>query len=169
MAIVDLRHADITIEDGEIVPNSVYLKVGEGTLSYTEARPLKYTTDRGRLDEVMLEKPAPLDVKMDATWTKIGAPTTKHFSDGTKSTSTPVADLLQDILKGKTPFVSADPDLERPHAVNIVIKYKTNGGADETTITLPLFRYESLAFDLNAGTIAVAGKCFTTDAILTEA
>jgi hypothetical protein len=173
MAIVDLRHAKIVFQDGSLVPNEVYVKVGEGTLSYTEHRPIKYTTDRGFLDEVIQDTPQPIDAKIDCTWLQVGAPYTKHDPDGSTSTSVLSRDVIDDILtggvQGSVTYESADSDLERPYAVNIVITYSTGGGASTTTITLPLFRHESKAFDLNAGTMSISGKCFATDAIITEA
>ena len=169
MAQVNLRHADVTIEDGTaMTPQSVYLKIGEGNLTVTEQRPIKYTTDRNHLDEIFLEKPVPVEVKFDATWTKVGGPNTEHYADGTSTTSIYTDDILMNILKG-VGYVSSDPDVERPHAVNIRIQYLTGGGASTTTMLIPNFRYEQASFDLGAGTISFTGKAFTTDVLLTEA
>jgi len=170
MAVVDLRHADINLVDGTaITPLEVYLKIGEGTLTFTEARPLIYTTDRGRLDEMMLDTPVPMAVTIDTTWIRIGSRTTEHDADGSTATTTPTVDLVQAALYGDSPYVSVDADADRPHAVDVVITYLTGGGTSTTTITLESFRVESLAFDLSAGTMAITGNCFSTDALMAEA
>lgn len=251
MALVDLKHSDITLSDGSTPANAVTLKVGEGTLSYTEHRPLKYTADKGRLDEVVQDKPQPMDVKFDAIWSVIGSPQSTYFADGTKQTNVLIADHLKGILSGEdlygenlvsitqvagtatvvdpyyvptngdsvtirgavqteyngtfvvsnvvadgnggssydiavdsgavspatgtvvsrkllVEYTSSDADLDRPYACDIKVAYKTGGGTSLTTILLPDFRYEQRVLDMSAGTISVTGKCFATDAIITE-
>ena len=169
MAQVDLRSADITLVPG--TGTSVKVKIGEGSLTYTEARPIQYTKDRGHLDEVRLDKPVPMEVKIDAMWVAVGTDVIIHSSDvpSVPTTVTYARDLVLELLRGEQPSsTSSDPDDTRPFAVHIDVEYKTSGSTPKTKIRLPNFRYEQADFDLEAGTISLSGKCLSKEAIITE-
>jgi len=169
MAQVDLKRADISLVPG--TGSTVKLKIGEGTLTYTEGRPIQYMKDRGLLDEVRLDKPVPLDVKIDAMWVAIGTEVVLH-SNAVPSVPTTIAytnDLVMDLLRGvQAGATSSDTDATRPFAVHVDIDYVTDGPTPKTKIRLPNFRYEQADFDLDAGTISLSGKCFAKKAIITE-
>jgi hypothetical protein len=132
---------------------SITIKVGEGTVTYSEKRNIQYTLDRGVLDEVREGDEVPVDVKFDLIWEYIkgttGAPTAE--------------DCLKKIGEAAT-WRSSDTDACRPFALDIVIEYIPACTGDPETITLPDFRYESLDHDLKAGTISCTGKCNATEA-----
>ena len=169
MAQVDLKRADITLVPG--TGASVKMKIGEGTLTYTEARPIQYVKDRGLLDEVRLDKPVPLDVKIDAMWVAIGTDVIVHSNDlpSVPATVHYGNDLVMDLLRGvQAGATSSDSDTTRPFAVHVDIDYVTDGLTPNTKIRLPNFRYEQADFDLDGGTISLSGKCFALKAIITE-
>ena len=171
MALVDLRHAVITLTDGASTPNTLRVKIGEGNLTYSEHIPIEYLTDSGNLDEVRLGKPMPMDAKFDATWIAIGTPATTYTTanSGTVTTNTALfsKDLLMEMLRGTASgSVSTDSDPGRPYACNITVAWPTTTGT--STIVLPNFRFEDADFDMAAGTISVSGKCLTTQAAVTN-
>lgn len=163
MAQIDMKNAVVTIADGTTpTPNSVTIKFGEGNLSYTEARTMEYTLDRGVLDEVREGDEVPMDVSFDGVWEYI-----------TGGTGTGAVATIEDALKkvgAAASWVSTDTDACRPYAVDLVITYTpTCGGATSETITLPDFRYESIEHDLRNGTIAFSGKCNAKVAVAVRA
>jgi len=158
-AQIDLKDAVVSIKDGG--GNSITVKIGEGNLTYTEARNMQYTLDRGILDEVREGDEVPLNVSMDFTWEFLSSPS----SASTASGGTPT---IEDALKNAgaaANWVSSDADECRPYAVDIEILYTPNCSTGDTeTITLPDFRWENLNHDLRAGTVAVTGQCNVTTA-----
>jgi len=153
-AQLDIKYALFKISDGGA--NSITVKVGEGNLTWSENRNVEYTLDRGLIDEVRLGDEVPMDVSFDFTWEFI---TGNDDSAGAPPT---VEDALKNVGQAAG-WVSSDPDACRPYAVDLVIEYVPNcadgsPNADQETITLPDFRYESIDHDLRAGTISVTGK-----------
>lgn len=132
--------------------NSITVKVGEGTLTYSEKRNMEYTLDRGTLDEVREGDEVPMDVKFDITWDYI-------TGDGVGTPS--VEDALKKLGDAAT-WRSSDLDACKPYAVDVVIEYTPDCAGDPEVITLPDFRWESLDHDLKAGTISCTGKCNAT-------
>lgn len=178
MAQVDLKNSTITFVPGnapgeggaDALGVPLVVKIGEGNLTYTEARPIEYMRDRGILDEVRLDKPVPLEVNLDAVWIAIGTDVQLHpAGGGAPVTATYDKDYFMETLRGSiVGNDSSDADATRPFAVHIDIEYVTTGATPNTKIRLPDFRYEAADFDLDAGTIALNGKCFTRQAIITE-
>jgi hypothetical protein len=170
MALVDLRHSTVKLKNA--APSELIVKIGEGTLSFTEHHPVEYLIDSGNLDEVRRGKPMPLDVKLDAMWIAVGSSATTHVTanDGTvtNTTSTWSSNKIMDILKGPL-SASTDTDLTRPYACDLEVVYMDADGTSTTTVLLEHFRYESADFDLQAGTISLTGKCFTTIPTITTA
>jgi len=76
---------------------------------------------------------------------------------------------VEDALKnrnGASGWLSSDTDTCRPFALDLVVEYTPNcANAEVETITLPDYRYESLAHDLRAATIASSGQCNATEAV----
>jgi len=159
-AQIDLKHATITLKDGGAgsAQQSIEVTIGEGNLTYTERKNIDYTLDRGNLDEVREGDQVPVDLSLDAVW---------EYIKGTVGTGgTP---SIEDVLKrinAASAWVSTDADACRPFAVDVEIEYlpvpSTCG--DKEVITFSDFRYEELAHDLRAGTIAVSGRCNVTQA-----
>lgn len=141
------------------LPQQIDIKIGEGNLTYTEAKEYQYLLDRGVLDAVKEGDEQPLEVSLEFVY--------EYVTTGTSEAISPV-----DALKRKgnaDEWVSSSSDLCEPYCVDIEIEHVMPCGTaqDETTI-LPEFRYDSLEFNLQDATIAVAGKCNATEATITR-
>lgn len=134
----------------------ITVKVGEGTLTYSEKRNMQYTLDRGTLDEVREGDQVPMDVKFDLVW--------EYIKGATGGTPT-VEDALKKIGEAAT-WLSSDTDACKPYAVDLVVTYVPACTGDQEEITLPDFRWEDLSHDLKAGTISCTGKCNATKAVV---
>jgi len=137
------------------LPHQVEIKIGEGNLTYAEKRNMQYVRDRGRLDKVREGDEDPVEVKFDFIWEFIKADTGK----------TPT---IEDCLKKRgnaSTWISTSPDLCEPYSVDIYVYYNTPCATDDDEqITLQFFRYEELAHDLKAASVAVTGKCNVKEA-----
>ena len=155
-AQISLKFATMKLVDGT-TPTAleIEIKIGEGNLTWTEAKTMEYLLDRTLLDEVRAGDEVPMDVSFDFIWDYL-------TGDGIIPS---IEDALKNINAAST-WVSTDADLCRPFALDVQIEYiPTNCTAeDKETITLPDFRYESLAHDLRAGTISCSGRCNATEA-----
>lgn len=111
-AQIDLKKAVLSILDGSSpTPNEIDVKVGEGTLTYTERVEREYTLDRGTLDLVRDGDEVPMEVRFDLTWEYITAQITSSGSPPT------VEDALKNRLQASA-WVSSDTDLCNPYAVD---------------------------------------------------
>jgi len=138
------------------LPQQIEIKIGEGNLTYTEAKDYIYLLDRGLLDTVKEGDEQPLEISLEFVY--------EHVTTGTSEAISPV-----DALKRKgaaEEWVSSSSDLCEPFSVDVEIEHVAPCGTsqNETTV-MPDFRYDSLDFNLQDATIAVAGKCNTTEAI----
>ncbi|RLF64636.1 MAG: hypothetical protein DRN30_05240 [Thermoplasmata archaeon] len=154
-AQIDLKYATLRLKDGASA--EIIIKVGEGNLSYTERRNIEYTLDRGVLDEVREGDEVPVEVSMDLVW--------EWVTGGSESGD---VGTVEDFLKKKGQYsgnTSTDSDACRPYAVDIEVEYVPDCSVeDKEYITLSDYRYEELAHDLRAGTIATSGQCNITEA-----
>lgn len=134
--------------------NQLEVKIGTGTLSFSEKRNIEYTLDRGTLDEVRSGDEVPMDVKMDFVWEYLkGSDTIPSVEDALKKRG------------AASTWRSSDSDQCRPFSVDVVIRYVPDcGGGDHELITLNDFRYESLDHDARGGTVSCSGKCNVTEA-----
>jgi hypothetical protein len=153
--------ASIVNDDAVItfLPQQIDITVGEGNLTYTETREMTYVLDRGSLDTVRQGNDVPLQLSLDFVY--------ENVTTGTGEAITPV-----DALKGAggaDEWVSASSDLCEPYAIDVEIVHAPPCGnvEDETTV-FPDFRYETLEFDLSAGTISVTGQCNATEPTITR-
>lgn len=157
-AQLDIKYATLKIQDGTTpTANEITVKVGEGNITWSENRNVEYTLDRGTIDEVRLGDEVPMDVTFDFTWEFI---TGNDDSAGSPPT---VEDALKQVGQAAG-WTSSDSDTCRPYAVDIVIEYVPNcndgsQAADQETITLPDFRWDTIDHDLRAGAISVTGRC----------
>ena len=159
-AQIDMKNATIKIQDGTAVtPLEITVGIGEGNLTFTEKRTLEYILDRGTLDDVREADEEPVDVSIDAKWTYI-------MSDSTDEAGIPSVREALSKTGQASAWVSTDSDACRPFAVDLVIEHVPSCAGSLTkpneTITLPDFRYEQIAFDTKAGTLAITGKCNVT-------
>ncbi|TRZ53168.1 MAG: hypothetical protein D4S01_01750 [Dehalococcoidia bacterium] len=160
MAQIDLKQATVTIKDG--AGHSLEVRIGEGNLTYTEAKTMEYKLNRGLLDEVREGDQVPIAVAFDFVWDYLKGPSSASGSGGTPT--------IEDALKKRgaaAAWTSSDSDECRPYAVDLVILYTPDcSTGDKEEITLPDYRFESLAHDVGAGTVASSGNCNATDAIV---
>lgn len=143
-----------------ILPHSQTVHIGEGNMTYSEKRKIKYVTDRGILNTVKLEEDQPLEAKLAYEWDFL----TSSIAEGVPTT--------EDVFKFRNlcaNWVSTSPDKCEIPCVDIVL-YNTppcNGVSAEQLI-LHMFRWEDLAHDPKAGTVDVTGKCNTLIALDTR-
>lgn len=150
MAWFDLKKAIVKIKDGST--HSIDVKVGEGTLNYTERKPRQYLRDRGLLSDIRDGDEEPVDVTIDCIW---------EFITGDADVT------IEDALKQRnvaSAWESTDSDLCNPYAVDLIIDYHPCASSKGELITLSDFRYEQIAHDAKAGTLNVTGKCNITEA-----
>lgn len=136
------------------LPQQVEVTVGDGNLTYTENKEYEYLLDRGDLDTVREGNQVPMDVSLDFVY--------EHVRTGTSEDVT-VIDAVKGI-GGAAEWVSASDDLCEPYCVDIEIEHTTPCGSVEDEITtFPMFRHDSLEFDLSAATISCQGRCNVTE------
>jgi len=135
------------------------ITIGEGNLTYTEAKEYEYLKNRGVLDTVREGEDQPLDVSLEFAY--------EFVTTGTSEAITPVDAVKQ--INGAAEWVSASSDLCEPYCVDIEIDRSLScGSTEDETTTLADFRYESLEYSLQDATISVSGKCNITDATVTR-
>jgi len=162
-AQIDLKNATLRIKDrAGTNQNSIEVTIGEGNLTYTERRNMDYTLDRGILDEVREGDEVPMDVSLDFVW--------EYITGGTATGAVPTVEDALKQINAAAAWVSTDSDACRPYAVDIEIEYAPTPAAcgDKEVILLEDFRYEELAHDLRAGTVAVSGRCNKKTATVTR-
>lgn len=135
------------------LPQEVDVKIGDGNLTYTEAREYEYELDRGRLDTVREGDDQPMEITIDFVY--------EFVTTGTGEDITPVDALKR--IGGASEFVSAAEDLCEPYAVDIEVDHTPDCGATEKEVTVfEDFRFDSLEFDLDEASISVTGRCNRT-------
>lgn len=161
-AQVQARNAVLKVKDGASA--SITIKIGEGDFSWTEARNMEYTTDRGRLDEVREGDEVPMELTFSFNWTKVISTGTGTAATGTAGTGG--SDLIQNAIKGKSGYVSTDADSCRPYACDIELTITPPCTGGETVYTFPDFRWEKFDSSLKNGTVNCSGKCNALEPIL---
>lgn len=141
----------------EAIGNMLEVKIGEGTLTYSEKRAVTYVLNRGKIYTVKLGDDSPVEVSLDFIWEFLRAAT------GDPPT---VEEALKNIGEASD-WVSSSSDPCEPYAVNITICYVPPCG-DSERIELADFRWESLDHDLKAGQVSVKGNCNIAFATVTH-
>lgn len=150
-----------TVADNDVVlVEGVFgrIKIGEGTITWSEKKPREFKLDRGVIDSVRNADEVPMDVSFQFMYEEI-----------TASSGDPPSP--EDILKRRgeaADWVSADTsDPCAPFCVNIRILHTPPNctAVDKELVILPKFYYEQLDHDPKAGTISCTGKCNATEAI----
>jgi len=158
MSQIDLKNCTFTLSDGSATAKTFEIKIGEGNLTWTVARNIEYTLDRGDFDEVREGDKVPMDVSFDFVWEYL------------KPTSS--EDTIEGGIKGGTyvnpGWVSSDADACRPYAVDIIVENDPGACGDTETYTFNDFRFESLAHDMRAGTVSCTGKCNSAEPTITR-
>lgn len=145
--------------DITILPREIEVKVGDGNLTYTEAKEYTYELDRGDLDTVREGDAQPLAVNLQFVY--------EFVRTGTNNIITPV-DALKGV-GGAASWVSSSADACEPYAVDLIIEHEPECrgvGVQNEITTFPDFRHDQLQFDLSAASIAVTGRCNVTEATI---
>ena len=141
------------------ISQRIEVKVGEGNITWTEAKEYEYLLDRGDLDTVKEGDEQPLEVSLEFVY--------EHITTGTSEDITPVDALKQQ--NDAAEWVSSSADLCEPYAVDMVVMHCVPCGSEEDEqVVFADFRYESLEFDLSEATIAVSGRCNVSEATPTR-
>ena len=148
-----------SVADSAVVtflPQLLYIQIGEGNVTFTEAKERVYDLDRGLLDTVRDGDEQPLELNLEFTYV--------YVTSETNQVPTPVDTLKQ--LGLASGWVSSSSDLCEPYAVDIELRHCVPCGTDQDELLVfQDFRYESLEYDIQEATIAVSGRCNVTDAV----
>lgn len=137
----------------------IAIDVGEGNVTFTEAKEYEYLRDRGDLDTVREGDEQPIEVSMEFVYEYVRASSGQDV--------TPIDAIKR--INGAAEWVSSATDACEPFAVDILLKHCVPCGTDEDEdLLLPDFRWESLDYDLQAATIAVSGRCNVSSATVTR-
>lgn len=142
------------------LPQRIEVAIGDGDLTWTEARELIYDLDRDQLDTVRLGEDQPLEVELAFTF--------EYVTTESGQAITPV-DALKRIGEASE-WVSSSSDLCEPYAVDFYVVHCVPCGTDQDQDFLfQDFRYESLEYSIQDASIAVSGRCNVTDVVTTRA
>jgi hypothetical protein len=137
----------------------IEIKVGEGNLTWTEAKEYEYLRERGDLDTVKEADEQPVEMSMEFVYDYI-------------KTQSGQAITAVDALKQQgeaSEWVSTSTDLCEPYCVDVLAKHCVPCGTDEDEdVLFNDFRYESLDFDVGEATIAVSGRCNVSEPTVTR-
>lgn len=139
--------------------NTIEVKIGEGTLTYTEKRNMEYRRDRGLLNTVREGDEEPVEVSLDFEWEFLRSSTGEDVT-------------IEEALKqtgAASDWISSSADTCEPYAVDVVITYiPPCDDADTEVIVLQDFRWETLDHNLKDGQISVKGQCNVKEAVVTR-
>jgi hypothetical protein len=134
----------------------IEIKIGEGNLTWTEAKEYEYLRERGNLDTVKEGDEQPVEMSLEFVY--------EYIKTQSGQTITPVDALKQ--AGEASEWVSASSDLCEPYCVDILAKHCVPCGTDQDEdVLFADFRYESLDFDMGEATIAVSGRCNVSETI----
>ena len=147
MAQRSLRDATLVINDG--VAETLTVKIGEGNVTWSERRNVEYTHDRGAIDTARLGDDEACEIRFDFTWDWIQAGSYGQ-------------DIVGAIKVTNSGWVTTGDACE-PDAIDLVLTITDCSNTD--IITFTDFRWDSLDYDLRAGTISCVGRCIGDPAI----
>lgn len=148
---IDLKNCTVYIQGGG-VDESIEIKIGDGSVEYTEAKEREYLLNRGVIDDVRNADETPVEVSIAFTW--------EYLTSISGEDVTPEEALKQS--GNAADWTSSDDDTCRPYAVDIVIIHEPECSESTSpleTYTLPDFRWESMPHSFNDSSISVTGKC----------
>lgn len=137
------------------------IKVGDGTITWSEKRPREYKKDRGKLDQVRDGDEEPMDVTINLMYEELTA------SSGNPPTP-------EDVLKQRgeaSDWVSTETDDPcAPFAINIRLDHQPPNcsAVQAERVILPRFRYEQLDHNPKDGMVNCQGKCNAVEASVTR-
>ena len=132
------------------------IKVGEGSVSYSETVNRDYILNRGNIDTVRDGDDVPVDVSFDFVW---------EFLTAVGGSAVPT---IEEVLKQSgeaATWLTTSADACEPYCCDIEIYYDPGCGGENTEeITLPYFRHEKLDHNLGDSQVSCTGKCNVTEA-----
>jgi hypothetical protein len=144
---IDLKHAILEVLDGGGTPNTLQIKLGEGTFTWDQKRSIEYVKDRGLLDTTREGDEEPVDIRLDALY---------EFLKSSSGSVTPYEAITGTM--GASTWTSTGGACE-PYAVDLRLTYTPPcGGETDEVVLISDFRYESITADAKAGTLAFTGK-----------
>jgi len=128
----------------------VEVKVGEGNLTWTEAKEYEYVLDRGNLDTVREGDEQPVEISLDFMF--------EHVTAGTGEDIT-VGDALRK-TGNASEWITSSEDTCEPYAVDLVVyRCQSCGTTEDDVFMFNDFRWESLEYNVGDATISVSGRC----------
>jgi len=137
----------------------IEVKIGEGNLTWSEAKEYEYLLDRGNLDTVKEGDEQPVEMNLEFVY--------EYVKTQSGQAITPVDALKQSGEASE--WVTTSSDACEPYCVDILAKHCVPCGTpyDEDVLFVD-FRYESLDFDMGEATIAVSGRCNVSEPTVTR-
>ena len=137
----------------------IEVKIGEGNLTWTEAKEYVYLRERGDLDTVKEGDEQPVNMSLEFIY--------DYVKTESGQSITPVDALKRQGAASE--WVSSSSDLCEPYCIDILAKHCVPCGTDEDEdVLFTDFRYESLDFDMSAATISVSGQCNVSEPAVTR-
>jgi hypothetical protein len=146
--------AGAVVDDAVItfLPARIEIRIGEGNVTWTEAKEYEYVLDKGNLDTVREGDQQPVEVTIDLMY--------EFYTNGSGGDwlPSPIDFLKRQAEAANLASTSDDPC--EPFAIDIYVEYDPPCGSElNENYTFPDFRYESLEFDVREATISVSGRC----------
>lgn len=142
------------------IGRSLEVNIGDGNLTYSEAREMLYELNRGVLDTVREGDQQPVEVSMDFIW---------EFLTAQSGDTVPT---IEDALKnrgGASDWESSSADPCEPYCVDVVVEYVPPcSDADPELITLVDFRWETLDHNFTDAQVSATGKCNVVEATISR-
>lgn len=136
--------------------HTLEVNVGDGNLTYSEAREMLYELNRGVLDTVREGDQQPVEVSMDFVW--------EFLTSGNGEVIPTIEDALKNRGAAST-WVSSSDDPCEPYAVDIEVEYVPPcSDAEREIITLSDFRWETLDHNFTDAQVSATGKCNVVEA-----
>jgi len=143
---------------------SITIKIGEGTLTYSEKKPREFVKDRGNLDTVRDADQEPMDVAFDFIWDFIIAE-----SGGSAPTVEEVLKLTG--IASTNSWLTTATDVCQPYCVDIEIANTPTActSVQNEFSVIEEFYYENLDHDAKEGSVSCSGRSNRTVAVHTRA
>jgi hypothetical protein len=141
------------------LPQRLQIAIGDGDLTWTEAREMIYDLDRDTLDTVRQGADQPLEVDLAFTY--------EYVTTESGQAITPV-DAVKRVGEASE-WVSSSSDLCEPYCVDVYVIHCVPCGTDQDEdLLFQDFRYENLEYSIRDASISVSGRCNITDVVVTR-
>jgi hypothetical protein len=174
---------DLNVHSLAYGSNWIAVKIGEGNISWTEARTVTYKRDRGRLTQVdgtvevfigeaIAGDEQPMEVSFDIVFESYHNPNASGAGPVEAIKGVNAATVYPSGASKPTQIVDGNAACEignwgnadtvdscAPWAVNLLMQFQPECGTGTEVLWFPRFRWDSLQFNISEGTIACTGKC----------